>query len=81
MPVNCKPKQPNVTDEERNRIVEDLLDESSIVNGKRKLAHGTAKRASKRSERSGYNIWKRALDNRRATGSYTADSPRQRLYK
>ena len=72
-----KPKQPNLTDEQRNAVIADLLDASIIDKGKRKLARGAVKMASekfRRSERTIRNIWNQAQENRVNIGSYTANS-------
>ena len=68
-----KPNQPNLTDEERNQVISDLLDRSDVVDGKRKLARGALKTASqkfRRSERCLRDVWKRALKNRETLGTY-----------
>eukprot|EP00977_Amphora_coffeiformis_P022796 scaffold11518_cov123-Amphora_coffeaeformis.AAC.2 len=68
-------KKPNTTKEQRNAIIADLLDNSFVVQGERRLASGTVKAATMKfqiSERTVSRIWKRAKENRESNGKYSA---------
>jgi len=69
----------NLTTEQVNNLIGDLLDKSSMVNGERRLAQGAVHDVSKNFEISRfqvYRIWKRALEAREIKGSYLL-SPRK----
>lgn len=66
-------KKRNLTEEETNHLKSDLLDESSVENGERKLARGAVERASKKFKMTKQNcrrIWRLALTNREQEGTY-----------
>ena len=72
--------KPNLTDEEAQRLLADLLDQSSMVNGKRVLASGAVRNVAKKfklSERSVRRQWKKALDRREKEGFYSCTSLKQ----
>ena len=69
-----------MTDEEAQRLLADLLDQSSMVNGKRVLASGAVRNVAKKfklSERSVRRQWKKALDRREKEGFYSCTSLKQ----
>eukprot|EP00977_Amphora_coffeiformis_P019992 scaffold7755_cov166-Amphora_coffeaeformis.AAC.2 len=73
----------NLTLEQINALIGDLLDNSSIDGEERVLARGTVERLANKV----YRHWKRALENRKNNGTYSLKKPpkqgrsgRQQLY-
>lgn len=67
------PKKTNLTEEQTNELISDLLDASFMDNGKRKLARGAVGTASKKfkmTEQNCRRIWRLALTKREQDGTY-----------
>ena len=67
------PKGNNLSNEQLNELIADLLDCSFIENGERKLARGAVKDSSikfKITRQQVYRYWNRAIEQRAKTGSY-----------
>jgi len=65
--------KPNLTDEQAQQLISDLLDNSSIKDGKRVLATGAVAEAARKfkiTKRTVYNRWNQALENRAMMGVY-----------
>lgn len=66
-------RKANLTEDETNQLITDLLDESFMDNGKRKLARGTVDAAAKKFKLTHQNvrrIWRNALTKRDNEGTY-----------
>ena len=76
-----EPKQkPNLTTEQVNNLIGDLLDKSSIVDGDRRLAPGAVNDSAikfKIGRNQVYKLWRSALKKRKETGTYYL-SPRKK---
>jgi len=69
--------KPNLTDEQAQQLISDLLDNSSIKDGKRVLATGAVAAAARKfkiTKRTVYNRWNQALENRAMMGVYISKS-------
>jgi len=73
-------RKPNLTTDEVNQVIADLIDKSSIVNGERRLAPGAVTDSAikfKISRNQVYKLWRSAMKKRKDTGTYYL-SPRKK---
>jgi len=73
-------RKPNLTEEDTNRIITDLLDESYIQDGKRKLACGAVGEVAKKfkmTEQNVRRIWRTSLIKREEEGTYHYSSKKK----
>ena len=66
-------KKKNLSEDQVNELIGDLLDRSSIENGERVLARGAVSAAAKKFKMTEHNvrrIWRKTLTNRQTNGSY-----------
>ena len=66
-------KKRNLTEEQTNELISDLLDASFVDNGERKLARGavgTVAKKFKLTEQNCRRVWRQALTRREETGTY-----------
>eukprot|EP00977_Amphora_coffeiformis_P011061 scaffold2651_cov171-Amphora_coffeaeformis.AAC.1 len=78
--MKASAQKPNLTKEQKAALIADLLDNSEVVDGKRRLAHGAAARSAFKfgmSLRQVCRLWRQANENRNnGNGSYSV-SPRK----